>query len=94
MLISFFLDKNFRAISPVPVARSRTLSEFFNFDTVYILSFHNLCKPKDIASFIKSYLFETELNISETNFVFFVLRTFVEPKLTFSFILTFFPFYV
>ena len=90
-ILSLFF-KNFRAISPVPVAISRISSLSCAFETIYIFSFQILCKPRDIASFIKSYLFETELNMPDTNLGFSFISTFFDPKFTLLSILTSFPF--
>ena len=58
----FICFRNNFAISPVPDDISSKMVFLFGESQLIICFFHNLCEPKDIMSFIKSYLSKTLSN--------------------------------
>ena len=69
-------------ISPVPPAKSN-ITEGFELSIFCIRSFfHNLCKPKLIKSFIRSYWFDTLLNKLFTNSFLVLISTIFFPNFT------------
>ena len=76
----FVLLKKRNAISPVPPATSRRCVFFLGASQSIKLSFHNLCSPALIRSFIRSYLKATLSKTLFTNLGFSSLFTFLNPK--------------
>src|SRR5690606_25596597 len=68
------------ARSPVPAARSRQCMPRLTWARLMACIFHSRCRPRDIRSFIRSYLPATERNTSPTRRTFSPVGTFSKPK--------------